>query len=530
MRIRSIADAYTACNTSIDSKEIEFCEKLIQYHDKSLNQLLDIFHRVYLNEKKLDAAKALNDHTVSMMSMDARYKLYRLLLCFERDIIVFEENIIRHIANNYSRYKNELPDFALLREFCRTYTYYNNTSSREKYLCTELPAKILVESGFPALNSFLICYLRPSLETEDKLSYIPDENHMYKDVQVVTSPNKALKRILLGHINTQYFIEASKFLVSDNIQLFETHTMKEASDVYEKGPRSCMRDLVHSTEKGLLNPAAVYSTEEVGIVYGIPAGSETIVGRAVFKRKTKKYVRAYGDELFINALKLNGYVEDLDAIYGCKIAFIRGEDPDCILMPYIDGPQDVYVSNDENFCTVGEIRDPNRSRTGFWFCAEGTSGIYNMATDTFDAGSPCDHCGGAGIDDAMMQVDEEMWCTYCVENDAVEIVTEAYNGRPSEYALVSAIHTATEQLPNGFEIEEGDTSLAYELGYVLDIENDWIDVEDAYEYEGEFYREEDLKRHDLIVNSYGEVSKNDVLDEDEDRDEDGGGDEEEEAA
>jgi len=462
-------------------------EDVKQYVEKELW----MFTLIRLHDEPLKAElhkSSLSPENIASYSQFERYKKYTLLLCYI-------EAPVGNIIRQWDQYKEAKPDFALLREYCRTYYLYDESSTKFQYLRSELPATVLVEQGFDALNSFLLKFLRPGIEDPEKLSLIPDAQHLYKDVQIVTSVNKALVRCLdQGQICRQ----ASNQLLSSDTKLFVTETAKHASDVYEIGPRSCMKRVLHNVDEVPMNPAAVYSTEDVAVIYGKRGGS--ITGRAVLNKNTSHYVRAYGDQYFIEALHANGYVQDNDAIRGCKIARISVDNnPDVVLLPYLDGNCQYLIRKGDHFkiSSRGDI------------LAEHTSGVYNLATDEPVTYGLCDNCGDYEQEqgcEVRFNGEWQMWCQNCVDHGTEEVMTGRHS---SELWYIEDVEHI---MPDGQAVNNEVT--AEELGWVKDINDDWQDQNDVYKYDGNYYLEEDLEYHHLRLNAKGEVVEDDEDDED----------------
>lgn len=517
MRIDSIEKARTIVNRTISANAFEFnlAHLLVTNHSKPLREVITplyfmryiddnysyIHSHAFPSKQNIFKENWLRGYWIS--SVNTEYfanKFYALLLAYIPNPPHPYKNVLNYLSVHYPENADIYPDFHRLREFFRTYfiqdiTLRDNISRNT--LLTTIPRYVRMNMGYEEYNKFLSSYIRPSEETIGRFTYIPDENYLAKDIQVSTTINKILAKPTVFSNKPEYIIDyISGKILGQETRLHIAKTTEEITKVFEQGPRSCMKGLTFRTEEGIANPASVYNTDTVGVLYGVRGG--TIVGRAVINKEKKTFVTQYGDNYFSEAIRQAGYKNRIEALEGCTLRLIKLKDnPDEILLPYIDGDaQRVTIDKDNNILKLSEEGD---------ICAEMTSGICNINSKS--GRLLCENCDEHYPEDDAREVDGMMICEYCVENCTIEVIIDRYGN----------IELFFESHNDDFIVYGTNyyynSRTAADHGIYETISGDYEHVDDLYEYEGDFYTRQDLDDYDLVINNDGEVVPHDSANE-----------------
>ena len=134
-------------------------------------------------------------------------------------------------------------------------------------------------------------------------------------------------------------------------------TADEIAHVYAFGPNSCMGGYDINKEKrkddsyfaSFCHPVRVYGDSDFRLAY-IKDETGKITARTLVVKDSNYYLRLYGDEERLgNALKLQRFCQNYDAMEGKKIRKIWDDFADQWVLPYLDGIQSIDSRNDENF-------------------------------------------------------------------------------------------------------------------------------------------------------------------------------------
>lgn len=465
MRIDSLEKLEEAFNASpVLSDEYLYYNHIRTYKDTPLSQLILYPFDAHINNSQI----------------------YTLLLCYVPEPPHPYKNILNYLTDHYEEAKDRLPNFHLLREYCHTYIYQKlkySDSEQHRDLTTKTPLLVRNTFGWEMYNRFLLSFVRLSEEVLGKFTYVPDENYLKKDVQVCTSIGKILPKIF-GEERLWFTNKLSIQLLGSSTKLHVADTPEEVTRVYNNGPRSCMKGIsfpVVGYDKPL-NPCAVYSTENVGVLYGERGGS--ITGRAVINKETKQYARWYGDNAFKTAMSAAGYKQNEYALSGCTLRVLEHSDYNrsVILLPYIDGGRIRFKLQDD------ELKQAQRGP----IIADSVRALWDIDAECHvEDGVRCDNCDGIVREEFTQDVDGQMWCQGCVDDSAIEVWTSRWSTTlvPNDYDFIEV---------NGHYFI--DEEVAEEHGWRQDIEGDWQPESDVYLYGGEYYTEQQLEDNGLVIN------------------------------
>lgn len=111
-------------------------------------------------------------------------------------------------------------------------------------------------------------------------------------------------------------------------------TREEIAEVYEKGPRSCMKG-GRGNWFGTAHPAEAYASPDVAVAF-IQRDDDRVTARTVVNIKDKTYVGVYGDSARLDPmLEAEGYKPDWQALRGCRLLKVPVGDGR-YAVPYLD--------------------------------------------------------------------------------------------------------------------------------------------------------------------------------------------------
>lgn len=516
-RISSIEDAENAILAAETFAERSHLRNMVMMSNYTLLEALEAMCKeamIAIEDKK----KLLTAEYMLSTSNYRRYKWYTWMMCYEPDLADIDENVCFFLYKNYNDYIDATPNFAMIREFYRSYYKRSVFSDKPlKYLLCEAPPLILSTLGWRALNTFLSSFIRPSVEEQGKYSFSVKPNNLRKDVRTITTANKLLnKSSVIPHepVNPSRIIEEiSEKIIGTDTKLKVAESDEEFARVYVNGPRSCMDKealFFETEEQGRMHVTALYNTDDIGLVYGERGG--TITGRAIFNKATNEYVRAYGDSYFTRALHEAGYRENAYALNGLcmKLRHLEGF-PNIVLTPYVDGNA-VYARIEDNALRLSDSCQDFTARTQWGLYDQYKDRLLSEYENPNNENEPenpiCPYCEGYYDEEDGREVfgEDEDWCFDCYDMHTVEaIVDVSRSGRRAVHERVWDGNEDLIDLPNG-EIAL-NSLVADELGYVEDVNGDWQHEDDVYEYEGDYYTREQLEGDGLTINDDGEVCK-----------------------
>jgi len=167
-----------------------------------------------------------------------------------------------------------------------------------------------------------------------------------------------LKKVKPTKYFTYYFSEdiawdlmAELGLASASLNIAFVNTREDIRYVYENGPESCMSGQAQNYYSDAVHPTEAYASPdlELAVIWRGDADfrseNNNIISRALCNRKTKQYVRIYGDiKRAQDMLKERGYSKNTYALGGCRLLKIFGQDQhngninsDVVMVPYLDG-------------------------------------------------------------------------------------------------------------------------------------------------------------------------------------------------
>jgi len=281
-----------------------------------------------------------------------------------------------------------------------------------------------------------------------KVAYTANDAHGIADRQTITKLGKYLKR---------YYPEVKDHVIRDLVgQMtsvdFDLHLCTSYEDIYRA---------YHQIDDSCMGVGKVIDNPHPCIVYSdnpdVAVAFIEHTGRAVLNMKQKTFYSIYGDKSrMIPLLDKAGFTMGSTALEGCLLRRVRHEKSGEILMPYLDGTQNLEEVNDEWFRVVDEP-------TPYQGCS--TSGFLSIDEDQ----AICECCG-VTTDEYQYNTDDELICEDCIDT--------------TKHKLVYI----------GYDQELVDT-----------------DYYDVWKYEGNLYTEDGLDYADLIVTEDGVVrSKDDV--------------------
>lgn len=184
--------------------------------------------------------------------------------------------------------------------------------------------------------------------------------------------------------------------------------------VYTSGPSSCMSP--KATEfRSSEHPVRVYGDSDLQLAYMTEGSSEKPLARTLVWPEKMKVGRLYGDvHRLRHLLEAAGYdLKDTSgcALIGARFRYIKDEEEDALVMPYIDGEQR-YSIIDETWCRIGGVN-----------LASFTHGLDREVGGDRDHEVRCDRCNDYFSDDDVFRVetsdsDTENWCYHCRDEHA----------------------------------------------------------------------------------------------------------------
>ena len=245
------------------------------------------------------------------------------------------------------------------------YTIKVGGHPRHKYLPYKLPASADYKAREQARLDAGEYTLLPHKYWLDLANYKEDYEHQYpritedKQLAYYANSRDARDDKLTTLKPTRYF---SQFFNQDdmwdalgelglacaNLELKFVRTRRDIRFVYENGPESCMSGEASAYFSNDAHPAEAYASKdlELAVLFrgtSLRDDNTQIVARALCNRKTKQFVRIYGDcQRMRKALEEKGYTENQYALGGCKLLKIfpkrSGEKQSYYLLtPFLDG-------------------------------------------------------------------------------------------------------------------------------------------------------------------------------------------------
>lgn len=195
------------------------------------------------------------------------------------------------------------------------------------------------------------------------------------------------------------------------------YTSGEQKDDGHYSPASCMSFGPEAYE-GKCHPVRAYGAGDLGIAFiRDPDDKDHITARCLVWPAKKTYGRFYGSSYRLRAMlhkagyETDGYDEGQgNGFNGARMLLIP--DRDGIILPYLDGPAQVYVEG--KYVIIGS------GQRGSTLTAGSTDGVVQTnqyCEDSEDRGT-CAHCGRREDLDDMSTVNGSLWCDRCVANDS----------------------------------------------------------------------------------------------------------------
>lgn len=338
----------------------------------------------------------------AVSAIDYSFNLKRKIM--EIDSCISTDNLVASYALDYNaRFNPALctvltsVDRYLYRDLIKQYddymAYCDNTTPTGKSMQFE-----------DALNSFisepLPCFYRAQWEELDKgmISYYMNVKDAIRDKRTVGKLGKFIRKTCkdLTDADIQKIVGD---MTGSNLELCILTDEDDIREAYYDINSSCMGG--SKVVVGGIHPSAVYAdTPDVAV--GYIEG----VGRSVLNMIEKTFYSIYGDvSRMVPKLNAAGYTSNNVGLSGCRIRQVEhhGE----IIMPYLDGEQEVYENTgDSEFYYVGG----GDIHVG---CADSVYGRLN--------GRVCDCCGSSVSEEEMTYVecDDRMVCQNCIENEYV---------------------------------------------------------------------------------------------------------------
>ena len=297
-----------------------------------------------------------------------------------------------------------------------------------------------------------------------------DTDYKEADRQIRTKPGRYLNKFLdldSDQVRRCVAIENG----DQTVQLKFAKTIKEFTDVYLRGPSSCMSHAIDWYDESACTgrlPVSVLANGDIEVAY-LELDSGIIPARALVVQSSQKYVEIYHnsdamdgarDELR-SRLEDAGYSQNGEALVGQKIERLSINDDEAFVCPYIDSGGLPVDDNGDHLLIresgYGEM-SPNYS-TGVCtatetkecaYCEEHTTEIDDMH-HVHDLGDVCESC----IDDSFVFAyhygGNEEWIR---DRDAVCIDDEWY--------------------------EDSERCLHYHNIYQCDVSGDWYHEDDMF--------------------------------------------------
>lgn len=255
------------------------------------------------------------------------------------------------------------------------------------------------------------------------VAYTPTRVHAAQDRQVVLSASRYLSKLDRGLSADEIAALHQRLVASRKPATYaitrDRATVREAYVTRQCAESSDYPSCMAHTPRhfGLsFHPAEAYVAD--GATFSLAYGKNdagAFVSRAVVSEGSKTFVRVYGVEES-DKLALARWLEEqgfarAEGFSGERIAMIdhpRGG----YVVPYMDG--------DTKTCDEDGLIDEDGS-----FDLEVTGGRAEGVSRF-----TCDHCGDGADEDGAFEVQGEMWCSHCAENNA--IYCQRYGGRFAE--------------------------------------------------------------------------------------------------
>lgn len=367
-------------------------------------------------------------------------------------------NTIICSSNRMRAFRDEfgMPDpdnFWLWREWIRLWT--------EDY--TKIPVSALnvnqLTVDYPETRFH---FLHVAKSSPGLIAFTESPEHGKQDRQSVMKLGKYLCRYAPNY--DPRFIVAEYIRILTPPELKFARTREEIRRVYDEGPQSCMKhkrigawDPNNNYEE--ISPVEVYAGPDTSVAYiGDYKIREGVKARTVINERNKSWIRLYGDDYQLKDLLRNAGFSFGGDLCGCRVLYFRQDKyDDRPVMPYLDGDCNQCCVYDDNYITIAEDGD--------WKCNE-----QNGTVNPGDPDCTCDYCGDECDEEDTTYVEstDQRVCERCLARN----FTHAYTGRYAEYVC------------------NDDT--------------------DTYEYNGQYYTEDGLDYHDLVIIE-GEVYRRDEV-------------------
>lgn len=180
-----------------------------------------------------------------------------------------------------------------------------------------------------------------------------------RDIQTLMRPGRYFTRYYSGVLSPDEINELAK-TIDNSMTLRFAATGEEIIEVYQNGPRSCMRypNVHHSWYYGHIHPCSVYGDESDLILAYLGNGEPGQSGfrataRALIDKRNHSYVRVYGDETRMRDCLAEAGFKRVGTFESARIKRIEDDHGNGYIMPYIDGEAD-YCRFDGNMFVIGE--------------------------------------------------------------------------------------------------------------------------------------------------------------------------------
>lgn len=180
-----------------------------------------------------------------------------------------------------------------------------------------------------------------------------------RDIQTLMRPGRYFQKYYSDVLSPDEINDLAKKIDNSMTLRFAT-TGEEVVEVYQNGPRSCMRypNVHHSWYYGHIHPCSVYGDESDLILAYLGNGEPGQPGfrataRALIDKRSNTYMRVYGDETRIRDCLREAGFKPTDTFESARIKRIEDDHGNGYIMPYIDGEAD-YCRFDGNMFVIGE--------------------------------------------------------------------------------------------------------------------------------------------------------------------------------
>jgi hypothetical protein len=277
-------------------------------------------------------------------------------------------------------------------------TYRHLPWANDHWFCKRVPA-----DHFPHVAS------KPGL-----IAYTENAEKGAADVQTAIKPGRYLERFFSERLTAEEIRTLAHQFVArfGNVRLFFATTPETITEIYQRGPNSCMSGKSDNYFSKPYHPCSVYGAGDLAVAYLAQAEEDddsradlgTITARAVCWPDKRVFTRCYGNtDKLEAALREAGYQPG--RLTGARLLKIEHDDGGFVV-PFIDWHDRIGHAQDGKHLLIDGGAKPFIA-TGY---TTGLSQEHEQLT--------CAHCDEQTGDDLVPVYLHGGWCGACVDSDA----------------------------------------------------------------------------------------------------------------